>query len=159
MNPFVRSECLWKSPTETVALYRSLGCLPTLSGRQSRLTITVIRHYNLSKVPCGLDHLFLFQPAGPRWCHLSKGKRLQQRGTFQQVKGIHRTACSGRHMAGEIYIQGRPLSRNAVGVKVTRGVLAHGPAQVSSTSRASAVSLFPKWGAVLGLPHTQSGMN
>lgn len=87
------------------------------------------------------------------------GLSLQQRGTFQQVKDIHRTVCSGRHMAGEIYIQGRPLSRNAVGVKVTRGVLAHGPAQVSSTSRASAVSLFPKWGTVLGFPHTQSGMN
>lgn len=62
-------------------------------------------------------------------------------------------------MAGEIYIQGRTLSRNAVGVKVTREVLVHGPTQVSSTSQASAVSLSPKWGAVLGLLHIQSGMN
>lgn len=171
MNPFVRSECLWKSPTETVALYRSLGCLPTLSGRQSRLTITVMPTLQSLKSALWSGSSLSLPARGPSSHRYIQGGAtyqreregdglsLQQRGTFQQVKGIHRTACSGRHMAGEIYIQSRPLSRNAVGVKVTRGVLAHGPAQVSSTSRASAVSLFPKWGAVLGLPHTQSGMN
>lgn len=39
------------------------------------------------------------------------------------MRSILRTACSGRHKAGEIDSQGRRLSRNAVGVKVTRGYL------------------------------------
>lgn len=73
---------LEKSHRNTAVLYRSLGCLPTLSGWQSRLTITMMPTLKSLKSVLWVGSSLSLPASGvisahvcPRWCCLSKGKK------------------------------------------------------------------------------------